>query len=76
MLQLSALIMGGDGDSTIEQLRADIATGETQRVPLGRDVPIYLLYQTAIAYQDGTVGFRGDLYGRDKPLIAALAAAR
>jgi murein L,D-transpeptidase YcbB/YkuD len=76
MLQLSALIMGGDGDSAIEQLRADIATGETQRVPLGRDVPIYLLYQTAIAYQDGAVGFRSDLYGRDKPLIAALAAAR
>jgi L,D-transpeptidase YcbB len=74
MLGLSALMLGGDGDGAAEQLRATIATGQTQRLPLERQVPIYLLYQTAIAYTDGTVGFRGDLYGRDKPLVAALTA--
>jgi murein L,D-transpeptidase YcbB/YkuD len=74
MLGLSALILGGDGEGTVEQLRATIATGQTQRLPLERQVPIYLLYRTAIAYTDGTVGFRGDLYGRDKPLAAALKA--
>lgn len=74
MLGLSALILGGDGEGTVEQLRATIATGQTQRLPLERQVPIYLLYRTAIAYTDGTVGFRSDLYGRDKPLVAALKA--
>jgi len=76
MLELTALVIGGETGGTAEQLRAAIATGQTQRVPLDRQVPIYLIYQTAIAYPDGTVGFRRDLYGRDKPLAVAMTAAR
>jgi murein L,D-transpeptidase YcbB/YkuD len=72
MLELSALILGGDTNDTTDQLRADIAAGTTQSIALNKELPIYLLYQTAVAYQDGTVGFRGDIYGRDKPLAAAL----
>ena len=74
MLELAAMIVGGDTQRAAEQLGADIASGQTQRVSLERQVPIYLLYQTAIAYSDGTVGFRADPYGRDKPLAAALMA--
>jgi hypothetical protein len=37
-------------------------------------VPVYLLYWTAIAADNGTVEFRRDLYDRDERLIAALAA--
>jgi len=76
MLELTALVIGGETEGTAEQLRAAIATGQTQRVPLDRQVPIYLIYQTAIAYPDGTVGFRGDLYARDKPLAVAMTTAR
>jgi len=76
MTRLSALVLGGETEDTVGQLQAAIASGQTQRVPLEKQVPIYLLYQTAIAYPDGTVGFRGDLYGRDKPLAAALMVAR
>jgi murein L,D-transpeptidase YcbB/YkuD len=72
MVQLTALVLGGETEDAAGQLRAAIATGQTQRVPLEKQVPIYLLYQTAIAYPDGTVGFRGDLYGRDKPLAEAV----
>ncbi|HET7085574.1 MAG TPA: L,D-transpeptidase family protein [Rhizomicrobium sp.] len=76
MLELSALMLGGEQENAMEQLRATIATGQTQRLPLEREVPIYLIYQTAIAYPDGTIGFRGDPYGRDKSLAVALMAAR
>lgn len=77
MLELSALMLGGERESTVEQLGAAIASGETQRVPLDSHIPIYLLYQTAIAYTDGTMGFRADVYGRDKPLaVAVMAPAR
>ena len=76
MLELTALVIGGETEGTAEQLRAAIATGQTQRVPLDRQVPIYLIYQTAIAYPDGTVGFRGDLYARDKPLAVAMTTVR
>ena len=72
MIELSAMIFGGEQRNTIEQLRASIASGQTQRFMLEKQVPIYLLYQTAIAYSDGVVGFRADPYGRDKPLAAAL----
>jgi murein L,D-transpeptidase YcbB/YkuD len=72
MVQLTALVLGGETEDAAGQLRAAIATGQTQRVPLEKQVPIYLIYQTAIAYPDGTIGFRGDPYGRDKPLAAAL----
>jgi murein L,D-transpeptidase YcbB/YkuD len=75
MLELSALILGGERENTIEQLQANIAAGQTQRVALQSELPVYLLYVTAIAYPDGTVGFRSDLYGRDKPLAAALMQA-
>ena len=76
MLELSTLIVGNETENTAEQLRAYIATGQTLRLPLERQVPVYLLYETAIPYPDGTVGFRRDLYGRDKPLAAALAAPK
>ena len=75
MLELSALILGGEHEQTVEELKANIAAGQTQRLPLDGQIAVYLLYQTAIAYPDGTIGFRGDLYGRDKPLAAALMAA-
>ena len=75
MLELSSLVLGGEGEGAAEQLRAQIATGQTQRVPLERQIPIYLIYVSAIPYPDGTVGFRSDLYGRDKPLAAALMAS-
>jgi murein L,D-transpeptidase YcbB/YkuD len=76
MAELAALIMS-DGDETqVDSLDDAVATGETRRLMLDKPVPVYLLYWTAIGGEDGTVGFRPDFYGRDKPLLAALAADR
>jgi murein L,D-transpeptidase YcbB/YkuD len=58
-----------------EQRIADaIKSGTTQRLPLDRPLPVYFLYWTAIAADDGTVGYRRDFYTRDDRLIRALAA--
>jgi murein L,D-transpeptidase YcbB/YkuD len=71
ILQLASLTLGdSDAENQLTQL---IAARDTKRVPLERPIPVYFLYWTAMAAPDGGVGFRGDLYGRDAPLIAALA---
>lgn len=57
------------GDTTT----ADWLTSpETQFVDLQRRMPIYLVYITAWVTEDGEVNFRRDLYGRDRPVAAAL----
>jgi murein L,D-transpeptidase YcbB/YkuD len=39
-----------------------------------RTVPVLLLYFTASVAPDGELQFRPDLYGRDRAVLAALAA--
>ncbi len=58
-----------------EALRAAIDSGDTRTVNLREPVPVYLLYWTAWVGSDGAVQFRRDIYGRDAPLAAALAAS-
>jgi murein L,D-transpeptidase YcbB/YkuD len=57
-----------------DAIDAAIATGQTQRVPLHKSLPVYVLYWTAFVDPDGTVEFRDDVYGRDRRLAQALAA--
>jgi len=52
---------------------AAIATGVTQRVAVARQLPIYVLYWTAVAAPDGGLEFRRDRYGWDDELTRALA---
>lgn len=66
--RLAQLILGDEGG-----LDEAIASGQTQTLPLGHALPVYLLYWTAIPGEDGTVGFRPDRYGRDSLLLAKLA---
>jgi hypothetical protein len=74
IFQLASLALDeSDAETRLTQL---IAARDTKRVPLERPIPVYFLYWTAIAAPDGGVGFRGDLYGRDARLIAALAEPR
>lgn len=70
---LASWALTGDSAAARDRLDALIASGDNQRISLDRPVPVYVLYWTAIAEQDGTVGFRPDIYGRDRRLLAALA---
>jgi len=68
---LASILLGENWPAdAVEQA---IATGETKRVYLKTVVPVYLLYLTAFADDDGTVEFRDDIYARDQALAAALA---
>ncbi len=71
---LASLALSGDAEDGLEKLTDAVKTGQTQRFDLDDPLTVYLLYWTAIAQPDGTVGFRDDLYGRDKRLAGLLAS--
>jgi murein L,D-transpeptidase YcbB/YkuD len=72
ILPLAALATGGDPEIVREDLEKLMAAGVTVLIPLNEPLPIYVLYWTAMAAEDGSVGFRRDLYGRDRRLETAL----
>jgi L,D-transpeptidase YcbB len=52
-----------------------LSRGRTRYVPLTETLPVLLYYLTAFADDQGRVGFRRDLYGRDPALREAFSAA-
>jgi murein L,D-transpeptidase YcbB/YkuD len=58
-----------------EKILAAVDEGKTRVIYLRRPVPVYLLYWTAWAKENGTVEFRRDLYGRDPVVDHELCAA-
>lgn len=53
-------------------IEAYIATGETRNVNLPTPVPILLAYWTIDLLDDGSIGFKPDIYERDAALLKAL----
>ena len=70
-LPLAVLLLDDAERWSEPRLREAIAGGKTQTVPVRRQVPVLLLYFTAVAH-DGEVQFRPDLYQRDGPIVEAL----
>ena len=70
--QLAAWLLADNGWSAdhIAELKK---TGERQNVNLKRPVPLYFVYITAWATEDGIVNFRRDLYQKDG--VGAVAGA-
>jgi murein L,D-transpeptidase YcbB/YkuD len=54
-------------------IMAALETGKTRVVKLSRPVPVVLVYHKAWADDQGIMHFQRDAYGRDEPLIRALA---
>jgi murein L,D-transpeptidase YcbB/YkuD len=64
----------GDQPWTAEKAQTAMDSGKDNRqVNLATQVPVLLLYVTAVAEEDGTVHFFDDLYGHDRRLEAVLA---
>ncbi len=52
-------------------LSSALSEGRTTTVPLKPALPVFLLYFTAYADEDGSINFRSDVYGRDRALLRA-----
>jgi murein L,D-transpeptidase YcbB/YkuD len=72
-LALELLSAQGWDDDRIE---ATIDKGDTLWVRPRQSVPVFVIYRTAEAADDGPATFRPDVYGWDSKLNAALAGAR
>jgi murein L,D-transpeptidase YcbB/YkuD len=72
-LDLAAYVLGrGPEPWSRSMLEGAIASGRGQRIGLLRPLPVYILYWTALAGEDGALQFRQDVYGRDRrPATAA-----
>ena len=55
-----------------DQLQTIIMSGETTPVRFKQTFPVYIMYFTAAPDDAGNVRMYNDIYGRDKPVVAAL----
>jgi murein L,D-transpeptidase YcbB/YkuD len=72
IFELASLALTDDAAAGADSLNDAIATGQTQQLMLSSPLPVYMVYWTARASEDGTVEFDPDRYGRDATLIAKL----
>jgi murein L,D-transpeptidase YcbB/YkuD len=72
-LALARFLLRDRPEWTEEAIREAMSTGEPRRVNLTTPIPVFIVYATAIARENGEVYFYPDVYGQDAALEAALA---
>lgn len=70
--ELASLLL----DETPEQIDKAIGVDRTHSRALSKPVPVFIVYRTAVAESDGSIGFRGDPYHRDEQVWTRLNRAR
>ena len=70
--ELAVKILEGDKRWTPEKIDQAMHAGEEQEYALGRKIPVYLTYFTAVADDSGNVTFYDDIYRRDDKLAKML----
>jgi murein L,D-transpeptidase YcbB/YkuD len=75
ILPLASFALTGDPKAGLTRING-LVGGRTQSLALPEAMPVYILYGTAVAEENGSIGFKPDVYGRDRRLIAAMADIR
>ena len=70
--ELAERVLGEPQRWSVESLQGLVSSGKTRTVRLKEPLAIILSYWTAEGLGGGQVQFRGDIYGRDAALLAAL----
>jgi L,D-transpeptidase YcbB len=72
--ELAAWALRNNPNWTLERVQQGMKSGkDDQTVSLEKRVPVFIVYGTALAYDNGEVHFSDDIYGHDTKLAAALA---
>ena len=72
--ELAAWALRTNPGWTLERVQQGMQNGKDNvTVNLVKPVPVFIVYGTALAYENGEVHFSDDIYGHDAKLAAALA---
>jgi murein L,D-transpeptidase YcbB/YkuD len=71
-IEMAEYVLRGDEKWDHKKILDAIKKGRERTVQLPEPIPVYLLYCTAWANEDGIIQFRNDIYGRDKELDKVL----
>jgi murein L,D-transpeptidase YcbB/YkuD len=75
--ELTSWVLRFNPDWNLDRVRQAMQSGKDNvSVNLIRQVPVFIVYGTAIAYENGEVHFYDDIYGQDTKLAQALAKGR
>ena len=74
--ELARLLLDDPVAWSAEALQAALDSGRTRTIPVGREVTVLLHYSTAALDEQGRLQLRNDIYGRDEPILRALATQR
>ena len=73
-IELGELMLGSRWQGRLSENIA--ANAATRTLKMERTMPVYLVYLSAWADEDGVIAFRDDIYGHDRRLAAALDRVR
>jgi murein L,D-transpeptidase YcbB/YkuD len=72
--ELTAWVLRNNPGWTLERVQQGMESGKDNvTVTLAKRVPVFILYGTAVAYENNEVHFYDDIYGHDAKLAQALA---
>ena len=72
--ELAVWVLRNNPGWTLERVRREMQNGsDNMTINLAQKVPVFIVYGTAIAYENNEVHFYEDIYGHDAKLAAALA---
>jgi murein L,D-transpeptidase YcbB/YkuD len=73
IMDLATELLGDDaGEWTPDKIQAQIASGKSKQANFVKPVPVYIVYFSTAALNDGRIVDYNDLYGRDAKALAAL----
>ena len=73
IVDLATELLGDDGGEwTREKIQAQLASGKTKQANFVKPLPVYIVYFSAAALNDGRIVTYNDLYNRDAKAMTAL----
>lgn len=68
-------LLAKQSDDPEGEFKAALRTGQETRINLVQQLPVHLVYRTAVMPAKGNAQYRNDVYGRDGRIFAAMQAA-